>query len=128
MFRTFRLAGIHLALAAMMLRALMPDGWMPNTAAAGGMPIALCTIDGPVSLVVAETGKPAPHDPAHNDGRHVDVCPFAASPHFATVTPAVVPTLPLAEAFFAPRLPQSIVFAAGGRHTPQSPRAPPSFV
>ena len=128
MFRTFRLAGIHLALAALMLRALMPDGWMPNTALAGGMPIALCTIDGPVNLVVGLDGKPAPQDPAHNDGRHVDVCPFAAAPHFATVTPSVVPDLPFAEASHTPRLAQPGIFGGVRRHTPQSPRAPPSFV
>jgi len=128
MFRTFRLAGIHLALAALMLRALMPDGWMPNTALAGGMPIALCTIDGPVNLVVGLDGKPAPQDPAHNDGRHVDVCPFAAAPHFATIAPALAPALPLAEAFFALRLPQPSAQGGAERHTPQSPRAPPSFV
>jgi hypothetical protein len=128
MLRTFRLAGIHLALAAMMLRALIPDGWMPNAAPTGGMPIALCTINGPVSLVAGVDGKSAPHDPAHNDGRHVDVCPFAAAPHFATVTPALAPAAPIAEAFFAPRLPQAHMFGGAGRHTPQSPRAPPSFV
>lgn len=128
MLRTFRLAGIHLALAAMMLRALMPDGWMPHSAPAGGMPIALCTVDGPISLVAVPDGKPAPHEPAHNDGRHVDACPFAAAPHFATVTPALAPPVPLADAYYAPPLPRARVFGGNGRHSPQSPRAPPSFV
>jgi len=128
MLRRFKLAGIHIALAAMMLRALMPDGWMPSQASAGGAVIALCTIDGAVSLAIGEDGKPAPHDPAHNDGRHVDVCPFAAAPHFATVTPSVVPDLPFAEASHTPRLAQPGIFGGVRRHTPQSPRAPPSFV
>jgi hypothetical protein len=126
MSRTLRLAGIQLALAAMVLRALLPDGWMPSGTA--GNPIAICTANGPVQLVVGQDGRPDKPNPVHDDAHHQDVCPFAAAPHFATGATAVAHAVPLAEAFFsAPAFTATIVNGAN-RHAPQSPRAPPSFV
>jgi hypothetical protein len=128
MSRTLRLVGIHLALAAMLLRAMLPDGWMPGPANTSGVPIELCTVSGPVNVAVGEDGKLSKQIPAQNDGRHTDVCPFAAAPHFVTMSPTVVLAPRSAEAFLTPRLLQSSVVDAAQRHTPQSPRAPPSFV
>ena len=41
----FRRAAVVLALAAMMLRGLMPAGWMPNPAGAGESLFVICDMD-----------------------------------------------------------------------------------
>ncbi|HEY2835096.1 MAG TPA: hypothetical protein VGI89_00910 [Rhizomicrobium sp.] len=41
----FRRAAVVLALAAMMLRGLMPAGWMPNSAGAGESLFVICDMD-----------------------------------------------------------------------------------
>jgi hypothetical protein len=128
MSRTLRLAGIQLALAAMMLRALLPDGWMPSASGAPGIPIAICTANGPVQLVIGQDGRTDKQNPAHDDARHQDVCPFAAAPHFATGATGIFHALPLAEAQFAAPAFASGIAEGMRQHTPQSPRAPPVFV
>lgn len=121
-----RLAGLRLALAAMVLQALLPSGWMPNTTTTPGAPFVICTINGPLSLgkdFQAPSKQPSPAD-AH----HMDACPFSAAPHFATLAPATVhgfsgvAFLTLKQRFE----PQRIAFAQ--QRAPQSPRAPPAFV
>ena len=109
----------------MLLRALVPNGWMPNTAGTPGVPFAICTINGPVMLGGAQdpAGKHAP------DGmRHMDICPFAASIRVAT-PPFAVFVGPLATVAFivVPALAEQSLPSIE-RHSPQSPRAPPSFV
>jgi hypothetical protein len=116
-----------LALAAMMLRALLPDGWMPAATGGAGTVLTICTMDGPVRVALGDDGQPLKKQPAqHNGGSH-EICPFAAAPHFATPIHLVAATTPSA-AYFSALLP----IAAGtppGRdtHSPQSPRGPPGF-
>jgi hypothetical protein len=123
-----RLAGLQLALAAMVLRALLPAGWMPDTAGTTGVAIAICSADGPVSLTVERADPSGKHDPAGGDAHHVDVCPFASAPHAATFAPAVAELLPGIAIFAAPALRQPRVVTGAQDYTPQSPRAPPAFV
>jgi hypothetical protein len=128
MQRTLRLAGIQLALAAMVLRALLPDGWMPVASGVAGIPIAICTANGPVQFVVAQDGRAGKHTPARDNTHHQDVCPFAGAPHFAVGAIGTFHTLPVAETYFALPVIAAIARNSAGRHAPQSPRAPPSFV
>ena len=73
--RTHRRLHLHIALAlalmAVVLRALIPVGWMPSETAEA--PLVICTGAGP-AMAVGEHGKGHPVDL-----KHKDVCPFAAS-------------------------------------------------
>lgn len=62
-----------LLLVALVLRAGIPDGWMPNLAGAGEAPLVICTGAGPLS-VRAPAGHPP--DKQHPPG-HTAVCAFA---------------------------------------------------
>jgi hypothetical protein len=120
-----RLAGLQLALVAMLVRALLPAGWMPDTGANGPAPLVICTVNGPI--LVAPPGEASKHKPVHDDGHQNDICPFAASIHVATPAPsvAVAPSTIVALIAAPALLEQSVSHVA--RHSPQSPRAPPSF-
>jgi Protein of unknown function (DUF2946) len=130
MFQTmssrFRLAAVHLALAAMVLSALLPAGWMPNLSSQSGSALIICSMDGGAGPSDDHGGLPSKHQP---DGRgDHDGCPFAAAPHLATagILPAV----------HQPQLAQNLVPAVGESHpvpalsgyAPQRPRAPPHFI
>jgi hypothetical protein len=114
--RAIRLAGIYAALAAMLLGALTPAGWMPDPDSAGSFTI--CTVNGPVS--------PGPANKDQDDSRH-QPCPFAAMPHLAALPGLAAIQLPslAAATIYAP----SHLAAAldTRRREPQSPRAPPGF-
>jgi len=118
-----RLAGVHLALVAILLRALLPAGWMPNPSGAAGTPLVVCTMDGPGHMMAED--KPAKPQHDRNGDHDHQVCPFAAAPHL--VTPAIASALPL-PSMVASTVLQFATFNAAERalrHTPQSPRAPP---
>ena len=75
----FRRAAIHLALAALILRAFLPAGWMPNPGGLGQTAFIICTMDGPVV---------SPSDKApigKDDPRAHETCPFAAGAQLAPV-------------------------------------------
>jgi hypothetical protein len=109
---------VHLALAAMVFRVLLPSGWMPGPSLARGIPIVMCTMDGPVKTVMPIDGKPDPAKKTHN------VCPFGAAPHFAIAIPLLVQGAPSAWAYSEVERLRAPVRAAR-HHSPQSPRAPP---
>ena len=60
---------VSLALAAMLLRALLPDGWMP-AAAASGTPFVICSVDG-----VHTGGKGTPTQPSREHGGYAATTP-----------------------------------------------------
>src|ERR1700759_2198319 len=69
-----RQLAVSLALAAMMLRALLPDGWMPNTGSAAiTLPFVICSYDGT---------HPAGKQTVDQD-RHHGPCAFAAAAHLS---------------------------------------------
>lgn len=77
----------------MLLRAVLPAGWMPNLAGTGGAPLVICSVDGPLHL--------PSHDPAH--GEHDDhMCPFAAVAHLAPPQLSVAVPQPFAVARLDP--------------------------
>ena len=113
-----RRAAVHLALAAMLLRAVMPAGWMPSAAA--GLPLTICTMNGPVQMVLGPDGSPIKQKPHH------DICPFAAAPPLAELAAAVPVTAPsLLPVNAEMAQPDGLVLAA--RHAPHSARAPPAI-
>lgn len=86
--KTARWAGFHIAVAAMLLRALMPDGWMPapsHRADAGWAPFVICTSNGLVQL------HQAPDSDRHEDDadHRYAPCPYAAAAHLASPQGAV---------------------------------------
>ncbi len=127
MVRSLKLAGIHIALVAMVLRALLPAGWMPNPGGAAGTPFVICTVDGPrhaAPTLGADSGKH--HSDQDNDRQH-DTCPFAAAAHWATPVGGVW-LLPSNLTAALESSPPGIRFIANGaRYSRQSPRAPPSL-
>ncbi|MGA7674610.1 MAG: DUF2946 family protein [Rhizomicrobium sp.] len=124
MVHTLRQTAVHLALAAMLFRALMPAGWMPDTAGHSGSPIVICTLNGPLHLTLGEDGKPLKQEPAKHQR---EACPFAAMPHLAQAAGIASLALPSPVALPAQRNAYLAVAAEASRHSPQSPRAPPSF-
>ncbi|HXC53833.1 MAG TPA: hypothetical protein VNU97_00925 [Rhizomicrobium sp.] len=111
-----RSLAISLALSAMVLRALLPDGWMPASAA-GAAPFVICGIDG------AHDGK-APAQPGR-DIRHAP-CAFSAAAPLApaggaTLAPAALPRAErIARVFTGERRASAAAYRAN------APRAPPT--
>lgn len=109
----FRIAR-HLAIIALIVRALLPMGWMP---AAHGLTI--CSMDMSAHQPVQDGNKDS-HS-SHEE------CPFAAAPHLASVPDAPQLILPVFHAFAA-TTDRSYAATVAAHFTPQSPRAPPRFV
>jgi hypothetical protein len=125
MVRHLRFAAVHVALAAMVLRALLPAGWMPGASA--GTPLVVCTMDGPVRIALGADGKPLKHQPLQDDARHHEMCPFAAAPHLATPSAPAQLALPGYAILGSREVARQYVVTGAGRYAPQSPRAPPAL-
>lgn len=109
MQRLFQFAR-HVAFIALVARALVPAGWMPD---AHGLTI--CSVDGS-----HQQDQKAPADPT----AHHDICPFAAAPHLASTPDVPSLALPSVHAFFAAR-DRDYAVVLSAHFSPQSPRAPP---
>jgi len=130
----FRRVAVTLALGAMLLRALLPTGWMPNPAGFATSPLIICLMDMPSAAAQAMDMSMSgmdmhAHGGSHDHGtqQNNETCPFAAAPHIAA---------PIAIADLAPpsTLSHFVVHEAAGhsiigtgRYQPQSPRAPPEI-
>ena len=104
----FRIAR-HLAIIALIARALLPVGWMP---AAHGLTI--CSMD-------AGTHQPGARTTGKDHNSHEE-CPFAAAPHLASAPDAPQLTLPSFHAFAA--APTAPMPRPSRRASPRSPPAP----
>lgn len=108
----------HILLAALLLRALVPMGWMPGQAQLGQAAFIICAADG--SLQHGTLGKEDGAKPAQP-------CTFAAAlqifdlPDAAAIAPPSSGALVIASVI-APTAP-----APDSARTPHSPRAPPVF-
>jgi len=126
MARNLRHLAVHLALAAMVLRALLPAGWMPNVSGQPSSALIICSMDGAADMSIGHARLPSKHQP---DGRgEHGGCPFAAAPHLATA--GIVPAIhqPQLAQNLDPSIGQSHAAPALSGYAPQSPRAPPSFI
>ena len=111
-----KLAFRHILLAALLLRAFVPLGWMPGVAQLGEAAFIICAADG--TLQHGTPGK--------NDGtKPSQPCAFGTAlqsmdvPQAASIVPPSTTALVIASVI-APTAP-----ALGAARTPQSPRAPP---
>jgi len=131
MVHSGRLAGIALAFAAMLLRALLPAGWMPNPGGTSGSPLVVCTMDGPGRMMAGMGamgdmgGAPADRHHDRNSQHDHPVCPFAAAPHLAPPAATAALAIPSTLARAELRTAWIDVAKRPARHSPQSPRAPP---
>lgn len=119
--------GLQIALVAMILRALLPSGWMPM-ASASGATLTICTINGPVQISLDAQGHPQDQKPQQDDDRHHMLCHFAcAGTVFAGQTLASIEAPSTQrESRRPPRNVDATVSRA--RYGPQAARAPPNFV
>jgi len=102
----------HVAFIALVARALLPMGWMP---AAQGLTI--CSVEAPVHK--------APDTDRNGRASH-DECPFAATPHLASVPDVPSLTAPSFHAF-ATAIDASYAATIAARFASHTPRGPPTF-
>jgi hypothetical protein len=121
-----RSAAVCLALVALVLRALVPVGWMPAAAEEGHAAIMPCPMaDGMAQMRAPQPRLPSKHDPAaRHDGFF---CRVAASVHFApSQAPASLQALrgdfePAQFAFLKTQIP---VLRHDWVHAPRAPPPP----
>lgn len=101
----------HVAFVALVARALVPMGWMPDAQAG----VTICSVD---AKVQHEQKAPSPDSSRH------DICPFSATPQLASTPDTPQLTQPALHAVIAAT---DSHYAATilARFSPQSPRAPP---
>ena len=106
----------HLAIAALLLRAMLPAGWMPDAQG-----LVMCSVS--LSPVIHHDGgqKHDDQQTAHQD------CAFAAAAQLAAAPPAPHLALPASRAFAA-RSDDARAAVIAARFSPGSPRAPPLTV
>jgi hypothetical protein len=101
----------HLAIIALLVRAMLPAGWMPDSQG-----LVICSL----SPVIHHDGgqKNDQHQIAHEE------CAFAAAAQLAAAPDAPALALPAFHAFAA-QSDRGYSAAVAAHFTPQSPRAPP---
>ena len=127
-----RQAAITLALAAMLLRAFLPMGWMPNPAGFTQSPLVICLMDMPSGAAHAmdmsgmDMSGMNMHGHDHGQQQNNEQCPFAAAPHAAApVTVAELAPPSILSRFVVHEAALEVVKGAA-RYQPHSPRAPPT--
>ncbi|MES2058270.1 MAG: hypothetical protein V4564_20205 [Pseudomonadota bacterium] len=113
---------------AMLVRALVPAGWMPTVGANGGIVISMCTGMGAVEMVLAPDGTLHEKAPAKHDGTTDHPCTFAGlGQAFAAADPIPMPVLPPAT-FTAPPLTPHLVSIGRGLAAPPPPQTGPPIL
>ncbi len=119
-----RNAGVALALlaVALLVRAAVPQGWMPETAH-GTISITLCTAAGAVQMHL-----PGKHEPSPDHERGQQPCAFGGLAHASTPPePGAVLPLPGPVAEQYVRAYTHFILAQAARQMPPA-RAPPARV
>jgi hypothetical protein len=114
-------AAFNVAILAMLLRAVLPQGWMPNpqSAAAHNAPIMLCP-------GMAMPALPA-QKPDHNGGK-ITFCACAAAAPLSTSMACALAVSPSPLAFTLAFAATHDVAVLTASYRPNSARAPPTFV
>lgn len=120
---TARKAATTLALAAMLLRAFLPAGWMPAPSASTFL--VICTMDGPRRIALPD--QPAKKQHQDQSDRENGPCPFAAAIAFAPPAAVTVP-VPIATAEPTALRIANAASPTDVRERAHGARAPPSFV
>ncbi|MBV8978890.1 MAG: hypothetical protein JO261_05485 [Alphaproteobacteria bacterium] len=111
-------AALSVALLALLLRAAVPEGWMPAKAASA--PLMPCPGIMTMPMTPSHHGAPL----RKQDG-HTTICIFAATAHFGSVpVPAPLAAPAGAVERIAP-LPSAVVFVSKSLYRPNTARAPP---
>ncbi len=124
----FRRAAVCLAIFAMMLRGLLPAGWMPNPEGMGKTALIICDMDDAGMSKMDMPQMPGmDRAPVHKhaDDGHSQTCPFAAAPHLASVPTLVALAVQSFRFAKAEAAGDFLRVSTGRRHSSQSPRAPP---
>ena len=112
-----KLIARHILLAALLLRALVPLGWMPGAPQLGQAAWIICSADGQIGHGAPGKDDSSQHEqPCAFAGLHVIAAPDV--PVFAAPSLRVAAVEPQDEATAAPR---------AARYSPGAPRAPPAF-
>ena len=106
----------HLAIIALLVRAMLPAGWMPDAHA-----LVICSTS--LSPVIHYDGGQKPSDNDKHQAAHQD-CAFAAAAHLVTAPDSPHIALPAFHAFAA-RSDDARAALIASRFSPGSPRAPP---
>jgi|SRR3954467_6711670 hypothetical protein len=115
--RGFFQAARHLAIIALLMRAMLPAGWMPDSHDG----FVVCSA-GTLGVIHHDGGEQRhPAQTAHEE------CAFAAAASLAAAPDGPLFTLPGFHAFAA-AIDRSLAATIAARFTPQSPRGPPRFV
>ncbi|MBA2588881.1 MAG: hypothetical protein H0U98_09690 [Alphaproteobacteria bacterium] len=107
----------HLAIIALLVRAMLPAGWMPDAQG-----LVLCSVS--LSPVIHHDGGQKHND--QSQATHQD-CAFAAAAQLAAAPDAPHIALPAFHAFAA-RSDDARAAVIASRFSPVSPRAPPLTV
>ena len=127
--RLFRLLDHRIAFAliacALLMRALMPVGWMPATGADGALHITICTGMGAQNIVVGADGKLHKQMPA--GGQHdQQPCGFGALALGLGATPMLaVPMLRMPASLVRPPHQQGMAIGQGLAAPPPPSTGPP---
>jgi hypothetical protein len=113
---------VHLALAALILRAFLPPGWMPNPQGPAESAFVICAMDGPVQIT---DGKALPDK---DDPRAHETCPFAAAASLAPRVDFIRLTAPELSRSPAPRTLAASIDARAAPFARPSSRAPPTLI
>ncbi|HEY4275146.1 MAG TPA: hypothetical protein VGM68_06655 [Rhizomicrobium sp.] len=137
MFSVARKAALSLAVAAMVFRALLPLGWMPNPEGFGNTALIPCDgvmSDADMAMMMPGMDMSSMHHGTDADGKapasgHTNQeCPYAAAAHGGTPAVESTPVTPslTVQLIQPPSGEQAVLVVA--RYQPQSPRAPPHSV
>jgi hypothetical protein len=114
---------------AILVRALVPAGWMPSVGADGGVVISLCTGAGAVDMVLAADGTVHEKAPVKHDGANDHPCAFAGlAQAFAAADPVVLPIALPAPVIDPPLMPASVAVGRGLAAPPPPQTGPPLLV
>jgi len=113
---------VHIALAALILRAFLPTGWMPNPQGPADSAFVICTMEGPVQ---ATDGKALP---GKDDPRAHEACPFAAAASLAPPVDFIRLAAPELSRSPAPRALAAGLNARAMPFARPSSRAPPTLI
>jgi hypothetical protein len=114
-----RSAGFRLALIGMVLRAILPAGWMPAPiTAAHASPFTICSIDGPKHSTPARPSKDHAGAP----------CVFAAAAPLSSPSADIAAPTPSQRATEISLASPEQSFDPANRFRPNAARAPPAFV
>ena len=115
-----------LMLVALLMRATVPQGWMPNVDAfADGSPIIICSSTGQAHILVGEDGQPLPAGQQDQDAAaHQPPCAFSAIAGLSLPLGSFILTLPSSHAF-EHAMADARAPAVARRLSPAEARGPP---